>query len=280
MKRMLTAVSGLVLLVVLLPILLTALACRAFIYHPTTLTKREVEALGRKAGWARTSIDVAEDVSLVGLVKASPRPDARWLLFFGGNAADIAGNQAVLDLVRGSSDAPGLAVFAYRGYDGSGGRPSERALEEDASRIAEWLENVRSIPPERLFVAGQSLGTGIAVSLAARLSKRDRPPAGLVLLSPYTSMSALFDEHIPIVPVGWAVKDAYPTDARVGEVSCPIAIIHGEDDALIPIAHGKKLAELAKDRAHLVALPGRGHNDLWSDPRTIEAITSFIARTR
>jgi pimeloyl-ACP methyl ester carboxylesterase len=211
----------------------------------------------------------------VGLVRPAA-PPAPFLLFFGGNAMGLSSCQEVLALSSG--DAPwGLAAFAYRGYDGSGGRPTEAGLLADAEAIAAWLERTHDAPPARLVVMGQSLGTGIAAHLAAHLARRGTPAAGLVLLSPFMSMARVFAEQVPLVPIGWAAPDPYRTDRLAPDLPAPVLLIHGTDDALIRPAHGRELAALLGSRGRLLELAGREHNDLWSDRRTVAAIRGLVA---
>jgi pimeloyl-ACP methyl ester carboxylesterase len=277
LPRLLIALAGVLMLA---PILFTMFACRSLIYHPTLVTDAHLDALGGRPQWQRSRVEVERDrkgvIAVNGLVRTPTASTSLWLLFFGGNAADIASNAYVLEMVREHSALDlGLAVFAYRGYDGSGGRPSERALVADAERIARELAESRGV--ERLVVVGQSLGTSVAAQLAARLAQAGRAPAGVILLSPFLSMSKVFDEHVPLIPVGWALSDRFLTEAIADQIRSPVLIIHGDADDLIPVHHGKGLAARIGEKARLVVLSGRGHNDLWDDPRTLEAIKSFLA---
>jgi pimeloyl-ACP methyl ester carboxylesterase len=271
---MLAGIAALIVVLVLAPLLFTAIACRSLIYHPTQLSPKDVDALAAHAGWEKVRVEVGRGVRVVGLVRA-PEKAGPWLLFFGGNAADLEGNQSALELIRGPDPLPGLAVFAYRGYDGSEGRPTERALEDDAEQLAKWLEKTHGVAPSRLIVMGQSLGTGIATSLAARLSTASVPPLGLVLISPYTSMAKLFEEHAHL-PIGSAVRDPFRTDRIIQGVRTRILMIHGEEDTLIPPEHAKALAAIANPNARVVIVPKRGHNDMWSDAATNAEIKAFV----
>lgn len=252
------------------PIFLTACACRSFLYHPTDASPGAL-AVG---GWQAVRLKMTEKVTVSGLVRPPRTESAWWILFFSGNATSLLGSQEVLERMD-DGDGHGLAVFAYRGYDGSDGTPTQNGLLHDADRIVQHLLHDRGVAPERLVIVGQSLGSGIAAHAAATLGKQDTPPGGLALLSPYTSMARVFDDHIPIVPVGWVVPDPYRTDALVEHLRAPIVLVHGDADPTIDVGHGRKLAEALGGRARYVELPNVGH-DVWAHPRTVEAVRQLL----
>ncbi len=280
MDALLRITALVVLLGALGPIFLVACACRAFLYYPTSATPSAL-AVGR---WKAVQLPVSPastEIELQGLVSA-PEPAegeaeeaATWILFFGGNAMSLFDARTVLEQLAPERSV-GLAAFAYRGYDGSGGRPTEAKLTSDAEAIATHLKSTYGVAPDHLVLVGQSLGTGIAANLAARLARSGHPPKGLGLISPYTSIARVFDDHVPIVPVGWAVSDSYRTDRLLPDLAPPIVIVHGTADEVIPIRHGRRLAERLGDRVQLVELPGLHHNDLWDDPRTLEALRTLL----
>lgn len=262
---------------VVLPIVLAAACGRALLYHPTQLGETERAMATSMPGWQEERVRAGEEIELVGLSRPAPDPSAPWLLFYGGNAMGLVAGQHILSLIAG--DAPwGLAVFAYRGYDGSGGRPTEESLHADALAHVAHLAERHAVGTNRLVVIGQSLGTGVAARLAATLAERGSPPAALVLLSPYTSMAQVFDDQVPLVPVGWVAPDPYRTDRLVGDIDSPVLIIHGSADGLIRVEHGRRLAQAFGDRASYLELEGRHHNDLWDDPRTAVAIREMVGR--
>ena len=275
--RIIFAVLAVITLILVALVLLVRIASRKLIYQTTTLAPAEVERIGARAGWKLVRLEPVPSLTLTGLVRAPPRDDAPWILFFGGNASNIDGNRAALELVAESStSAVGLAVFAYRGYDGSGGSPSQKMLTEDARAVAQHLLVRHGVKPARLVLLGQSLGSGVAANLAARLSREGTPPRALVLMSPYQSMARVFDDHVPILPIGWAVRDRYDTEAILATIQSPISIVHGSSDRLIAISHSHTLAKTGGTNVRLTELEGVGHNELWSDTRTIDVIRAAL----
>lgn len=261
----------------LLCLLVLASGCRSLIYHPTQESDAAVRRLAARPGWQLDRFEVAPRVWLVGLTRAARAADRPWLVFFGGNAMELATSQEILLRIADAHDL-GLAVWAYRGYDGSDGEPKEEHLTADARRQIERLARIFDVDVSRVVLIGQSLGTGIAAHLAAQLALEDRPPAALVLVSPYTSMAQVLDDHVPLFPIGWAVADPYRTCDLIDHVRGPVLIVHGDADTLIAPAHAQKLAQRLGSRATLILLEGRGHNDLWSDPAAAAAIRSFVLR--
>ena len=130
--------------------------------------------------------------------------------------------------------------------------------------------------PSQLVVIGQSLGTGIAAHLSVTLAKRGSPIAGTVLMSPYTSMAQVFDDHLPLIPIGWAVSEAYRTEDLAKAMTPPILMVHGEPDTVIGIRHSRSLAELLGSRAKLSIIRGAHHNDLWDQTPVLRTVQGFI----
>jgi len=253
---------------VVIPMVLTAMFGRSFLYHPT----HTPPALLAQPGWELTRLQVAPGIEIVTTRRPTGNPAAPWLIFFGGNAMGLDAAHAVLELCRGG--APwGLAAAAYRGYDGSDGSASQKAIFADAEAFVAHL----GVNPSSLVLIGQSLGSGVAAHVAAVLNRAGTPARGLVLLSPYTSIARIFDEQVPVVPVGWLAPDPYRTIGLADALPAPILIIHGTADSLIPFTHGQKLAKILGDKAELLALTGREHNDLWEDEKTVLAIRRLVS---
>ena len=186
-----------------------------------------------------------------------------------GNAEDLG---SVMPLLAGLRDL-GFSVFAYdyRGYGRSEGTPSEPRVYADIDAAFEHLVHELRVRPERIVAHGRSLGAGAAVDLAAR-----RPLAGLVLESPFLSAFRVMT-GIALFPV-----DKFRNSAKIGRVTCPVLIMHGEDDEIVPVWHGRRLFDLAPEPKMLVTVPGAHHNDFVriAGPRYTQALRDFEARLR
>jgi fermentation-respiration switch protein FrsA (DUF1100 family) len=112
------------------------------------------------------------------------------------------------------------------------------------------------VDPQRVLYVGESLGGAVALALALQ-----SPPAGLVLQSTFTSVRGMAKYHYRLVPEV-LVPDAYPSLRRIPSLRCPLLVIHGGRDEIVPLLYGETLFEAAPEPKELVVLPGVGHNDL------------------
>ena len=148
----------------------------------------------------------------------------------------------------------GLSVllFDYRGYGGNPGRPSEKGLTMDARAAQYWLAR----RGERMAYFGESLGAAVALRLAV-----ERPPAALVLRSPFTSLTDVGRLHYPWLPVGRLLADRYPSIDRVEKLRVPLLVIAGERDSIVPAALSKRLYDAAPEPKRFLLVRGADHND-------------------
>ena len=177
------------------------------------------------------------------------------IVYFGGNAEDVA--STLPDL---SAQFPDHALFLmhYRGYGGSSGRPSEAALVDDALAL---FDEVHRWHPE-VVVIGRSLGSGVAVQLAAQ-----RPVQRLVLVTPFDSLRAVAQRLYPWVPVGWLLHDRFESDALAPSLRMPTRLIVAGRDEVVDPAHARRLYEaFAPGIARLDEVPKAGHNDISEHP--------------
>jgi fermentation-respiration switch protein FrsA (DUF1100 family) len=174
------------------------------------------------------------------------------LLIFHGNAGHRADRLPWI----ASFHQRGYGVFLldYRGYGGSSGRPSEAGLYRDAA--AAW-DCLRQLTSDRIVVLGESIGSGVAVELC-----RHETPAALVIHSGFTSAVDVGKQAYPFLPVKWLLKDRFDNAAKLAGVRCPLLVIHGERDSIIPASHGRRLYELANPPKELYLISGADHNDL------------------
>ena len=195
----------------------------------------------------------------------------RAVLFFHGNAGNAADR---LDRAKILHDRFGLDVFLvdYRGYGRSGGSPSEAGLERDARAIYETARS-RGFRAERIVAFGESLGSAVAVGLAA-----ERPSGGVILETPFLSIRAMAREHYPFVP-GALIRTRFDNAARIGAVRAPKLFLIAERDEIVPPEQGGRLFELAPPPKTLYVIPGARHNDTYvagGEPYW-EAIGNFLA---
>ena len=134
----------------------------------------------------------------------------------------------------------------------------------------------RGIPPARLVLYGESLGSGVAVRMAAELAAT--APAGAVVLeAPFTSAAAVAQRHYFYLPAWWLVRDRYDSLARIGAIAAPLLVFHGERDRTVPVHFGRRLLAAATEPKESVFFAHAGHNDLY-DHGAGAAVLDFVAR--
>lgn len=209
----------------------------------------------------RTLVSSAADLTLsvegaILRLTVRPRDGAKALIYFGGNAEDVSYN-----LESFARTFPNHAIYLmhYRGYGGSTGKPSEAALHADAEAL---YERVREEHAE-IVVVGRSLGSGIAIRLAA-----SRPVARLVLVTPYDSIVRIAKKQFPWVPVGLLLRDRYESWREAPKIDVPTLILAAAHDEIIPRANTESLLRaFAPGVAEMAVIPGVGHNSISESPR-------------
>lgn len=184
---------------------------------------------------------------------AAARAGRPTLLYFHGNAGSLeTRNERIRKYM-----ARGVGVFmmTYRGFGGSSGAPSEAANVADAMLAFDTLV-ASGVEPRDVIVYGESLGTGVAVQVAAQ-----KPVGGLVLDAPYTSMVDLAALHYPLIPGRRFMTDLYETRRHIQAVTAPLLVIHGERDTIVPVAMGREIHALAPGPKTLRTFAQAGHDD-------------------
>lgn len=205
----------------------------------------------------------------IAAIERPAKPGMPTILYTHGNGEDLG---TVVDLVELWADE-GFGVLAYDfpGYGHSTGKPLESHCEAAIEAAWKHLTGTRRIDPKSIVLISRSVGGGPTVWLAEH-----EKPAGMILMSPFTSAFAV-RIPVPILPC-----DRFPNLKRIPQVSCPLLVIHGEADKLIPCSHGRKLIEAAtvSDKRFL-GIPGAGHDDLMEVGGHVveDAIREFVIRT-
>jgi uncharacterized protein len=163
-----------------------------------------------------------------------------------------------------------FVAIEYPGYPDAGGSPSEAELVRTAEAALEHLVKELQVDRSRLVLVGQSLGTGVAVQLAAR-----GWGTRMVLLTPYTSLTDVAASAFSIFPVRLLMLDRFDSLALAPKLKVPTFVVHGTDDEVIPFALGEQLAASISG-ARFMKVPGAHHNDLWDRPEVVEAIEKFV----
>lgn len=237
------------------------------VFPAPELPRSALQAEARRLGVQERTVVNAQGMPLY----AWRRGDAdKLVLFFSGNAATVGGWQEREEryLERGFA----TLHVNYRGYPGSPGVPSEDGLITDG--LAAWEEALRTHPPERILVHAKSLGGGVALGV---LSQIEGPgPAGLILESTFKSIANVAWRRFPVVPAGLLMRSPFRSIDRAPQVAVPTLVTHSQADELIPVSHGRALAE-ALPNARYVEVADVDHNaDLELLPEPAEAVERFL----
>jgi fermentation-respiration switch protein FrsA (DUF1100 family) len=200
------------------------------------------------------------------------KPGRPVVAFFPGNGDFLAG---LVSRFRGIiSDGTGLVALSYRGYAGSSGQPSEQGLLQDAAAAYAFATARYNV--DQIVAWGFSLGTGVAVALAA-----DHPVGKLILEAPYTSTVDVASSRWPFraAPLRWLMRDQFRSDERITRVTVPVLIMHGGDDQAISIELGERLFALAREPKQFVRFDEGGHDNL-DYFGAIETARQFIGATK
>jgi uncharacterized protein len=183
-----------------------------------------------------------------------------------------AGNRASRVGLAHELSVRGLAVLLmdYRGYGGNPGSPSEDGLASDAFAAASALEEL-GYPPERTIYFGESLGAGVVAALQVR-----RPPAGLVLRSPFPELADVGAHHYPFLPVRLLLRDRFPVVEHLSSSRVPVTVISADHDSVVPPALSAQVADEVGSLVRLTVIPDADHNDpVMFGPTVAEAVARF-----
>ena len=226
-------------------------AQRSFLFPIPTAERTSPQAAGFME--AEEHVLATADGEKVIVWHVPAKPGRPVILYFHGNGDFLAGFFGRFrDLI---ADGAGVVALSYRGYAGSTGHPSERGLLLDA-RAAYAFATAR-YSADQIVVWGFSLGTGVAVALAA-----EQPVRKLILEAPYTSTADVAASMFWFMPVRLVMRDQFRSDERIARVKVPLLIMHGSNDPAIPIVFGERLFALAHEPKQFVRFPGGGHENL------------------
>ena len=218
---------------------LVCLLINRFMFHPV------------KGGYDKTLdgyVDIGTNgVSIAARVIGVPKKK-KVIMYCHGNAEDMTSIDGRFDGLIGKGYA--IATFDYPGYGLSDGSPSETGCYRNAHRLYDWLLNDRGFAAKDIVVVGYSIGTGVATELAAT-----RDVGGLWLEAAYLSAPRVVT-RIRLLPI-----DPFPNFERIMDVKCPIVMLHGTGDSIIPYSHGRQLYDLAPSPKWFIPVDDAGHTD-------------------
>jgi uncharacterized protein len=202
----------------------------------------------------------------------APAPGKPLILYFHGNGGGLGLRNIRFQKLTETGN--GLLAVEYRGYGASTGTPTETGFHLDGeATYAEAL--ALGVPASRLVVMGESLGTGVAVALAAR-----HDVGALVLDSPFSSIVDVAASLYWIFPVRLLMRDRFQSDEKIADVHAPVLMVHGSNDGVVPIRFGEKLFKLANPPKRFIRVEGGNHLALGDAiPAVLDWISAAFAKT-
>ena len=249
--------------------LVVYLAQDALIFFRQPLPEGRREALARQPDVAEVWLTAADGTRVHAWhLKAGPA----LVLYFGGNAEEVSW---MIEAARAGTPGVSWLLVDYRGYGSSEGAPSEKALVADALALYDHALTLPGIDAKRIHAFGRSLGSGVAVALAAQ-----RPLASLVLSTPYDSLRAVAQRYYWYLPVRWMLRHPFDSLERAPALEMPLLCVIAGRDEVIPPEHAERLFAAWKGPKRKLRLPEAGHNDTDDAAAFWPTIRAFLADPR
>jgi pimeloyl-ACP methyl ester carboxylesterase len=246
--------------------LVVYLAQDALIFYRQPIAEgRRAEIASRHPGVSDVFLDAPQGIRLHAWHVKSGAP---LLLYFGGNAEEVSW---MIEAARAQAPQASWLLVDYRGYGQSGGAPSEKALVQDALQMYDQAAKLPGVDPKRIYAFGRSLGSGVAVALAAQ-----RPLAGLILATPYDSLASVAKRYYWYLPVDWLLKHRFDSVGRAPQLRTPLLCLIAERDEVIPAVHAERLFDAWGGPKRKVVLTDAGHNSSDAHPLFWPSIRAFL----
>lgn len=198
-------------------------------------------------------------------------PELTWL-WFGGAGGNLSRRVGEFSAVRQHTGAS-IFWFDYAGFGYSAGKASVKRTAVDARAALAHLQLRYGVRPETTLYLGVSLGAAVAIRLAAESA----PPLGMALVAPFASLRDMARIWYPKLTLGgWLIGNRYNSQALVAGINCPLLILHGAEDALVPAWQGRWLYDAARAPKEMVELAGVGHEDIGDTPDFWNALRGWV----
>ena len=194
------------------------------------------------------------DGAVINGIRFFPKGDSKGIvLYLKGNSKSIKGwGKFAVDFTRHGYN---VLMVDYRGFGKSTGRRSQKAIKRDMQEVYNKIKELTT--EDRIILYGRSLGSGFAAKLAST-----NTPKLLILDAPYYSLTKVTKRYAPFMPLSILMKYPLPTYKWLKYVQCPIHIIHGTNDKLIPYKTSVKLSKINPKRTKLHTVIDGGHKNL------------------
>ena len=222
-----------------------------FIFHPEKLSKDFVFQYENQQV-DEYNMEIKPGVVINGLHFKVDKPKGV-VFYLKGNSKSIKGwGKFAVDFTVHGWD---VIMMDYRGFGKSTGRRTQEGMKEDVQAVYERIKN--NVSEKYIIIYGRSLGTGLATKTASINN-----PRMLILACPYYSISNNIKRYLPFLPLGLVLRFSMPTYKWMKYVRCPVKIIHGTNDKVIPMKSSVRLSKVNPDRTRIYPIIGGGHKNL------------------
>ena len=248
---------------------------RSFLYYPGQAVSSPAQSGVPEMQVVRVTTE--DGLALLAWVQppaSVQKPEAAkpWVVIFHGNAGTLAGR--AFKARRFLDAGYGVMLVEYRGYGGNPGSPTETGLFLDGRAALAYLAS-QGVSGKNLVLYGESLGTGVAVAMAAEAALAGAPVAAVLLEAPFTATVDVAARHYPFLPVRLLMKDRFDSLSRIQDIQAPLFIAHGARDRTVPQDLGRNLFAAAREPKDALWLDGAEHNNLF-DHGLGEALLLFL----
>lgn len=243
------------------------------VFDPMPVDAQLLHAIAAAYGVEEVQLAMPDGVRLHGWLKRPERlrPGEKYplVIVYGGVRREIS------EFVQ-HSQGPGRwgwLMVNYRGFGLSGGVPTERAVLEDSKRVYDWAAARSDVDAANIVVLGRSLGSYVAVAVAAARHAR-----AAILATPFDSAVALGEKRFPLLPVRWFVGERFDPASLAPAVSVPALFVLAEKDEITPAENGRALAQKWGGLKELVMLAGAGHSGIESREEFWSSVGDFLKK--
>lgn len=255
-------------------------ACTGVFFQPHRLQVATPDKLG--LAYQQVIFKTRDGLELLGWFLPAKGPALGTVLQLHGNAENISTHFASLAWMpaRGFN----VFIFDYRGYGASEGSATLAGAQIDIDAALDALLARNDIDKDRIVMYGQSLGGALAAYYVAHSPRRDRLRA-LILESTFSDYVDIarekFADHWITWPFQWlpylTVDDSFSPLPSMAKISpLPLLVLHGDQDRIVPVHHGKRLYDAALEPKQMWIVPGAGHIQTTGDPAVRERLVAYL----
>jgi len=224
-----------------------------------------------RPGLEEVTVVASDGARLRGWMVKGKETPAPLVIYFGGNAEEVSWLAGIADQFSGWS----LLLLNFRSYGDSEGKPGEKALLGDGLSIYDYASKRSDVDGARIVAMGRSLGSGVAVHLAALRSLR-----GVILVSPYDSIVEVAKHHYPFLPVSLLLRQRFDSLALAPKIRAPLLCLTATQDSIIPPVHSRALFEAWGGEKIWREVPQSDHNSISGEPEYWRSIAQFLRERR